>query len=294
MRFWHLLLQSSAYALYAVVAFVVFLYITFPYDALQQRVIDRLSQEGMQLTLARLQPAFPPGVRAQGLRLVIGQWSEDDAALQVDVFRLQPEWLPLLSGKLQARFEAGLYGGHLDGEVRQTQAEGRAVWDVKTHFTDVDLTQHPWVRRADKPFLRGRLGGDTAVLLTDDGHMQDGTFTLRGQPLALVSLPGGQLQLQREIACDTLQGELKTTPKQGGTLVLTCQGKDLAIDARGTVSWRTPVAESQLNLRWQVRSEEVYKSEMDLLAVLVRKRPDRRGELSFRLQGPLRHLRVGA
>src|SRR5206468_7488744 len=34
--------------------------------------------------------------------------------------------------------------------------------------------------------------------------------------------------------------------------------------------------------------------EVDLLATLVRKRPDRKGELSFRLQGPLRQLRLGA
>lgn len=294
MRFWHLFLQLFAYTLYAVVAFVVFLYLTFPYEALQQRLVTWLAQEGMQLTLTHLHSAFPPGVRAQGLRLVVAQWDENNAALQVDTLRLHPEWLPLLSGTIQVRFEAGLYGGRLTGEVRKTQAEGRVVWDVKTRFTDLDLTQHPLVRQQDKPFMRGRLGGDTVMLVTDDGQMQDGTFTLRGQPLSFVGMPGGTLTLQREIACDTLQGELKTTAKQGGTLVLTCQGKDLAIEARGTIGWKTPVAESQLNLRWQVRSEEAYKSEMDLLAALVRKRPDRRGELSFRLQGPLRQPRVGA
>jgi hypothetical protein len=102
------------------------------------------------------------------------------------------------------------------------------------------------------------------------------------------------LQLPREIACDTLQGELKTPAKQAGTVALTCQGKDLFIDGRGTVAWKIPLADSQLNVRWQVRSEEAYKPELDLLATVVRRRPDRRGELSFRLQGPLRQLRTGA
>jgi hypothetical protein len=122
--------------------------------------------------------------------------------------------------------------------------------------------------------------------------MQDGTFNLRGQPLALVSAPGWRLQLPHEIACDGLQGELKTTSRQAGNVSLACQGKDLEIEARGTVGWRTFLMDSQLNLRWKVRSEEAYKQERDLLAVLVGKRPDRRGEIAFGLQGPLRQLRA--
>ena len=131
------------------------------------------------------------------------------------------------------------------------------------------------------------------MTLTHDGQLHDGTVSLRMQPMALAGAPGWQLQLPREIVCDTLQGELKSIPRQGGNVALTCQGKDLAIEARGTVVWKAPLPDSQLNTRWQVRSEEAYKQELELLAVLVRKRPDRRGELSFRLYGPLRQLRLG-
>jgi hypothetical protein len=52
--------------------------------------------------------------------------------------------------------------------------------------------------------------------------------------------------------------------------------------------------DSLLNMRWQIHSEEAYKPEMELLANVMRRRPDRRGELIFRLQGPLRQLRTGA
>jgi hypothetical protein len=124
--------------------------------------------------------------------------------------------------------------------------------------------------------------------------MHDSNLILRVQSVALVGVPGWPLQLPREILCDTLQGELKTPAQQASTVALTCQGKDLFIDGRGTVAWKTPLAESQLNVRWQVRSEEAYKQELAFLANRVRKRPDRRGEISFRLQGPLRRLETGA
>ena len=270
------------------------MYVLFPYDLLQQRLMEWASRDGVQLALTRLRPAFPPGLRAEGIRVQVDQFTPSDATMSIDTLRVHPEWLALLSRKMQVRFEAGLYGGRLEGEARYTKAEGGPLWEVKTRFADLEMTQYGLLRRDGKAFLRGRLAGDAAATLTSDGQIQDGSLNLRVQSVVLVGVPGWQLQLPREIACDTLQGELKTPAKQAGTMVLTCQGKDLFIEARGTMAWKTPLADSQLNVRWLVRSEEAYKPELELLATVVRRRPDRRGEISFRLQGPLRQLRTGA
>jgi len=293
-RIRRVILQIVAYTLYALVAFVVFLYLTFPYDLLQQRLVEWVSQEGMQLALSRLRPDFPPGLRSQDVRLVVDQLSPNEATVHLETLRVQPEWLALLSRKMQIHFAAGLYGGRLEGEVHYTTVEGAPLWEVQARLADLDVTQYPAVQQGDRAFMRGRLSGEATVTLTRDGQIQDGTVNLRMQPMALVGAPGWQLQLPREIVCDALQGELKTTARQAGNVALSCQGKDLTLEARGTVGWKAPLPESQLNMRWQVRSEEAYKQELDLLAALVRKRPDRRGELSFRLHGPLRQLRLGA
>jgi type II secretion system protein N len=276
------------------VAFVVFVYGLFPYDLLQQRLIEWASRDGMQLVLSRLRPAFPPGLRAEGIRLQVDQFSPSDATIYIETLRVHPEWLALLSRKMQVRFEAGLYSGRLEGDARYIKVEGVPLWEVKTRFTDLDMTQYTLLRKDDKAFIRGRLGGDATATLTSDGHIQDGSLNLRIQSVIFAGVPGWQLQLPREIACETVQGELKTPAKQAGTVVLTCQGKDLFIEARGTMAWKTPLVDSLLNVRWQVRSEEAYKPELELLATVVRRRPDRSGALSFRLQGPLRQLRTGA
>ena len=273
-------------------AFVGFVYVLFPYDLLQQRLMEWASRDGVQLVLTRLRPAFPPGLRAEGIRLQVDQLSPSDATMSIETLRVHPEWLALLSRKMLWRFEAGLYSGRLEGEARYTKVEGVPLWEVKTRFTDLDMTQYALLRKDDKAFIRGRLGGDATATLTSDGQIQDGSLNLRVPSMVLVGVPGWQLQLPREIACDTLQGELKAPAKQAGTVALTCQGKDLFIEARGTMAWKNPLADSLLNVRWQVRSEEAYKQELDLLGTVVRRRPDRRGEISFRLQGPLRQLRT--
>jgi type II secretion system protein N len=222
------------------------------------------------------------------------QFSPSAATLDIETLRLYPGWLALLSRHMQVHFEGRLYSGRLEGEARYLTVEGAPVWDIKTRLTDLDVAQHALLRQDGRAFLRGQLGGDAVTTLASDGHIQEGIFNLRMQAVALTSIPGWQVQLPREIACDTLQGELKALAKQASMVALTCQGKDLFIEARGSVAWKIPLPDSQLNLRWQVRSDEAYKQELDLLANILRKRPDRRGELSFRLQGPLRQLRTGA
>jgi type II secretion system protein N len=273
---------------------VICLYVLFPYDVLRQRLVEWTSQDGMQLVLTRLRPMFPPGLRAEGIRLQVDQFSPHDATLDIETLHLYPGWLALLSRQMQVRFEGRMYSGRLEGEARYIKVEGTPVWDIKTRFTDLDVAQYALLRKDGRAFMRGQLGGDTATLLASDGHIQEGSFNLRMQTAGITGVPGWQVQLPREIACDTLQGELKALAKQASMVALTCQGQDLFIEARGSVAWKIPLADTQLNLRWQVRSDEVYKQELDLLANILRRRPDRRGEISFRLQGPLRQLRTGA
>src|SRR4029434_10648554 len=51
--------------LYALVAFVVFVSVLFPYKELQQRLMEWASRDGVQLVLTRLPPEFASGVRAE-------------------------------------------------------------------------------------------------------------------------------------------------------------------------------------------------------------------------------------
>lgn len=290
-----IILQIMAYTLYTLVAFVVCVYLMFPYDLLQQRLVEWLSQGGTQVALSRLRPAFPLGVRAEAFRVQSESLGPNGEFLQVDTLQVQPAWLALLKRHMQVRVHAGLYGGHIEADVRYNSAGAASSWEIKSRLTELDAAKHPLLRQGDKTFIRGRLSGDVALTVTTAGAVQEGTVSLQMQSMAFLGVPGWQVALQREIACPNLQGEVKTTGPQTGTVTLTCKdSKELDLKAEGTLSWKYPLSESQLQTRWQVKSEKTYKQEVDLLTALVRKRPNPNGELSFQLQGPLRLLRLGA
>jgi type II secretion system protein N len=289
-----LILQVLAYTLYGLVVCLVIFYVTFPYELVRQRLVERFSQGDIQLAVTRIRPGFPLGVSLQNVRLLASHLNLDRAILQVQTLHLRPVWLPLLSGTLQVRVEATLYDGHLQGDVRPLAAGAGTTWEVRGRFADLHLERHPLVRREGEAFLRGRLKGDVTLTFNDQGRIQQGTVNLRLQPVVFVGGQPSQLPLQRDVTCDTLQSQLKLSARQLQIASFVCRGDDLTIQARGTVHWRQPLKTSALNLHLQIRSETVYKQELDLIGAFIRRRPDRRGVLSFSIRGTLRRPRFGA
>jgi type II secretion system protein N len=183
-----------------------------------------------------------------------------------------------------------LYSGRIAGDIRYPMAAATA-WEGQVRLEALDVTQYPPLQQNGKVTVRGQLSGEATVTVSQAGTLQQSKVTFRLQPAVLTPGEALQLPLQREIACDTLQGNATRDSRQWQIEALTCQGNDVFIDVRGTVRPQNPPPTSVLNLRVQVRSEEVFKQEIALLGSLVRQRPDRRGELSFGLRGPLRQPR---
>lgn len=286
--------QVLAYTLYGLVVCLVLVYITFPYDLLRQRVVERFSQDQVRLAITRLRPGFPPGLSVHNVRLLANHLDLPEAVMHMQKLHLQPAWLSLLSGTLQVKGDATLYSGRLQGEIRSSTVNDTSTWEAKGRFADLHLERHPLVRKDGEAFLRGRLEGDLDLTLDHNGQMQQGAVRFRLQPLVFVGSQGLRLPSRREITCDTVESQLKMIVRQLQIVSFTCRGQDLNIQASGTVNWQQPLENSGLNLHLQIRSETAYKQELDLLGTLVRRRPDRRGVLSFGIRGTFRKPRFGA
>jgi type II secretion system protein N len=288
-----IILQVLAYTLYGLVVCLVLVYITFPYDLLRQRVVERFSQDHVRLAIARLRPGFPPGLSLHNVRLLANHLDLPEAVMHMQRLRLQPAWLSLLSGTSQVRGDATLYSGRLQGEIRPSTVNDTSTWEVQGRFADLHLEGYPLVQKDGEAFLRGRLEGDLDLTLDRNGQIQQGVVRFRLQPLVFVGSQGLRLPSRREITCDTVESQLKMAPQQLQIVSFICKGNDLNIQASGTVTLQQPLENSGLKLHLQIRSETAYKQELDLLGTLVRRRPDRRGVLSFSIRGTFRKPHFG-
>ena len=293
MRPGRLLVRAAPYLVYGVIVFGVCLYVTFPYDLLAQYGAAHWAPPGVRVLASGVKPLFPPGLQTQRLTVSLDAAADRQDVVQVAGLQVRPSWLALATGSPQAQFSAELYGGRIEGRVSRTRGDGGRVWNVQVAFADLEIDRHPLTRREEEAFLRGRLGGTVSARFDDRGQLHAASVEL---DVAGLVFAGGALQLplQRDIACANMQGDAQAATAGAGNVSLSCRGDDLDISATGTVAWQGSIRSAALDLRWQVRSQSLYRQEVNFLGALVGQEPNDDGALSFRLYGPWQRLRTGA
>jgi type II secretion system protein N len=290
-----IILQVVGYLLFGLVVYAVFVYVMFPYDLLRQRVVDRFSQGTVQVDVARLQPTFPPGLALQQVRVIGNRPNLPEEVVQMQTLRAWPRWLSMLSETKDVRFEGALYDGTMVGEFHYATVNGEPSWQSEVQFEGLDVARYPLLQQLqsnDKLSVQGRLSGEATAKLNAQGQLEQGEITFQLKPAVFVPGEAARIPLRKEIPCQTLKGEVMMTLRQWEIDELVCQGEDVFVDLRGTVQPRRPVENSVLNIRMELRSDQAFKPELDLIRTLVRQRPSPDGTLKFGLRGPLSRPRA--
>ena len=291
MRPGRLLVRAAPYLVYGVIVFGACLYVTFPYDLLAQYGAEHWAPPGVHVLASGVKPLFPPGLQTERATVSLDAVADRQDIVQVAGLQVRPSWLALTTGRPQAQFSADLYGGRIEGHVSRTRGEGVRVWNVQVAFADLEVDRHPLTRRDEEAFLRGRLGGTVSARFDERGRLHAASVELDVEELVFAGRVL-QLPLQRNIACAAAQGEAQMPAADTGDVSLSCRGDDLDIVASGTVTWQNSIRNAVLDLRWQLRSQSLYRQEVNFLGALVGQAPNADGQLSFRLYGPWQRLRT--
>ena len=291
MRPGSLLLRVAPYLGYGVAVFGICLYVTFPYDLLAQYASRHWVPSGVHVNTHGIESLFPPGVQVQRAAISFDETAGRQEVARVADLRVRPSWLALVTGKPGAEFSASLYGGRIQGYVGRRRGGDMPLWEFEVTFADIDFGRHPLAQRNGEAFLRGRLSGMLAGQIDERGHLHTATVELRAEELVFAGR-ALQLPLQRDIACASAQGDAQAASPGTGSVALACSGEDLDIAATGTVKWQGSIRSAELDWRWRLQSQALYRQEVAFLAVLVGQEPGENGELSFRMHGPWRRLRT--
>ena len=291
MRPGRLILRAAPYLAYGVVVFGVCLYVTFPYDLLAQYGAEHWAPPGIRVQADGVKSLFPPGMQARRVTMSLDAAAGRQDIVQVAGLRLRPSWLALATGRPQVEFSAALYGGRIEGYVSRRRGEDAPVWEFQVTFADLEIDRHPLTQRNEEAFLRGRFSGTVTARLDERGQLHTASVELNAEELVFAGQVL-QLPLQQDIACATAQSEAQAATADAGNVSFSCSGDDLDIAATGTVTWQGSVRNAALDLRWQVRSQSLYRQEVNFLGILVGQEPNDAGELSFRLYGPWQRLRT--
>lgn len=298
-------LIAAGYVAFYVFTLVVFFYWTFPYDRLKERIVRdfnaRQSGPGaMSLELDELSSYWLSGIEAEGLRLVSppeGK-AKKPTITSVESAHARISLPALLIGRRSVSFGADAFGGSLDGNISDSEAERV----VEIEIEELDLGQTPMLAGLLGLPITGAVSGSIELAAPEarlgkaEGKISlkmtglsvgDGKAKIR-EIIALPKLDAGTLTLEAEVK----SGTVKITQLSG-------TGPDLELGAEGTIRLRDQPAQSALQLTSEFKFTDRYTNKDDITRALfgpsgafdldrknrAAKRPD--GFYSWRVTGTL-------
>lgn len=274
------ILLYAGYVVFFVICFLLFAYLTFPYERLRDIITDRFSSTpdgpGPKTTvkIEELSPYWFTGVQLEGVVVErTPDATSDPTVIAIDEVTLRAAPLSYLFGTIKVSFGAEAGDGSLDGTY-ESDPQGKAK-HIVAELDELDLGKMGLGSFLGMP-LAGVATGTIDLDLPEDIATSAGAIDLEISGLTLgdgknkMKIPGmsGGLTLD-PIDAGTLK--LKLGVKEGIVAVETLEtkGKDLALDGSGSLRLASPFERSRADFTLGFKIEDTYrnKSEKTKLAL---------------------------
>jgi len=277
----------------AVLAFFVFLLLTFPYDMVARRIEVEARRAGADLTIGSIGGRGLFGVRARDVRLrLAGAPGEPMPDLRFDRVDVSPDLFALLFGRTSFGFALQAYGDTAKGHAAlSSDPKLPGLRSLQLDAPDLD------VRALPLKDLAGVDGAGRASLKIDVSSLQPtdaatGTLSLTGRQLGVTGgnvrgfpLPRTSLgDVDASVIIDKGVARLDKAQARGG---------DLEAEADGTVRLRPLLSLSQADLHVRFRPADRWLNDNGLIKSALgllqnARQPD--GGYVFSFSGPLSRL----
>jgi type II secretion system protein N len=280
-------LRRYAVPIAAVLAFGLFVMLTFPFDTLARRIEVEAQRAGTYLRIGSIGPAFL-GFRAHDVRLRPAGSEGPD--LRFDSVTVRPDLFALVLRRTSFGFSLDAYGGSVRGHLAMSNDPAQpGLRSLRLDASEIDLHALPLRELAGIEALgRVSLKADLPALQPPDAAT--GSMSATGKQLALA---GGTVQgftLPR-----TVLGDLDAVvPLDKGVARFEkaqIRGGDVDVDLEGTLRLRPLLSLSQADLRLRLRPSDRWLNQNAAirgLLGLLQRQPD--GSYLVPLTGPVSRL----
>ncbi|MEZ4272454.1 MAG: type II secretion system protein GspN [Myxococcota bacterium] len=282
-------LRILGYVAFAWFSLLVGLYLTFPAEAVAQRLsheITKASGGRYNATFAQVSPDGFSGIEAENVKLLISSGGETLEIL-VDRVYAHLRLLPLLAFNLSFDVEIQLGEGSIEAVIDPDR--GRLA-RLNVEIDTVDFSSPPILTKLAGLPLGGILNGDVALDWSTDPKKASGHIDLKLdkgsvgpaqiQGFSIPATQLGKMELRFELAGGKLQ-----------IVELAQAGGDISLRGQGSVLLRPPLSSSTLDLCLEAKPQEeflknnpTFRTALDLAAQLQVRR-DAEGFLHIPVRG---------
>jgi type II secretion system protein N len=282
-------LRYAGYAAFFLVSLLLSVYLTFPWDAAKDRLLDFASrQAGAQITAESLEPSWITGFTATKVRY---KTPAAEAPLEIDEVNARVKLLSLLTGDIGVTASLPLAKGTIAADVVSSDPE----LDVDATISSVELALVPGLQEAIGLPLGGKIDLDGKIHLdTKTPKNSEGEIKLKGAGLEI--LKGGKLSgfPIPELAIGDFSW---TVPIKEGKATFDKQevkGENVELKIDGDIVMLSPFDRSQLKLFISFKPTDAFlKKEPILNALLanINRAKGSDGFYTYAVNGTVKHPR---
>jgi type II secretion system protein N len=269
------LLWWGGCAAFFLLCFVVFAYLTFPYERVRDLLVSKVQASNTpgapvtKLSIGELGPNWLTGVVLTSVALERSAETPGDppTRLTADELKLRAAPFKLLFGGMGVHFTASAGEGDVTGSY---DASKEGPTHVQAELDALDLARVGIGSLLGLP-LAGEASGTLDVTLSDKPAETQGNVDLRIEHVKIGDAKGAKLKVPgmgSALTIDTIDAgtlELKMTIKDGVATIerFESKGKDLDLNGSGTIRLARDIVQSRADLTIGAKFEDAYRKKSD-------------------------------
>lgn len=289
------LVRYLGYGLYFFVSFLIGVYLTFPWNAVKDRLLDLAKAPGKgeapvvaELDAESLEPHWFTGAKVTNLKITMAPGDE-------------PIVIPELTARAHVlQFLTGGWGGSVALPIAQgtieAQADGNAeALTLDAQITGVELSLIPGLAGAIGLPLGGKLSADADLAMgLKDASKTEGTLELKGAGLEI--LKGGKMAgfPVPELLIGDFEWKIPIAKGKAKFDKQKVSGENLELVVDGEINLLSPFARSTANLTLSFKPTDAFLKKEPILNALLANIQSAKGAdgfYTYAMVGSLKHPR---
>lgn len=275
--------KNTFYALYALGAFIFFLWYLFPSDYFADylEAQAKVYGNGMDVTIRDAGPSFPLALTMKGVECTI----PTGARVVVDKMSIRPGIMALIRGNTEFSFSMDLFDGNVSGYVNVPENNLRKASFEDMEVSDVNLSLLT-------PFMAVYLPGYSIA-----GRLNArGSYSSEGRGTGMVNLDVKDLVVELEkpffsvnkLTFNDISSEMEIKSKKLQIKECMIDGQEVGGSVKGSVFIRQPLDRSTLRISGTVKPDKKFLEELGKRVPVegfIGKKMNADGEIPFRISG---------
>jgi len=280
--------KYAGYGLLALLLFLYFSLLTFPYDLLKDRLLLQWADKlPCRIHIEEIRTTPFLWIQCTGIEIFQKKKMEGEQPLDLEKLKMRPSLLKLITGKPVLRLKGLIY----NGQVKGTAGKNNKDMEIALDWKDIQMSDNPLLAKMEGSQMTGMLSGELLLnLKLDHWITSEGTLTFQFDQGSFSGLQirGFTLPDMQEV---TGKGEIRMAKKKATVETLALTSDLLSSSLDGKIDLRSRFNSSRLNIKGKIKLTGELASQYEPMLASILRNKDEENFYAYTIKGSIKNPR---